>query len=158
VSRPKHLQRRWRYLAVEIESWPEGAIDRRSFQEACWASVRSLLGDAGSAALDVEVLRFAFADGDGHAVVRTPVGGVERTRAALTCVDSVDGQDVGIRVTGVSGTIRACLDEQVPDRDDGAAETTVGFDGEDREAIRRGDRLDVRIGGSFVGATLRESE
>jgi ribonuclease P/MRP protein subunit POP5 len=158
VSRPKHLQRRWRYLAVEIESWVDAEIDSRSFQQACWASVRSLLGDAASASLDARVVRFAFADGDGYAIVRTPVDGVERTRAALTCLDSVGGQVVALRVAGVSGTIRACLDEQVPERTTDVANTTVDFDGEDREATRRGDRVDVRIGGSFVGATITETE
>jgi ribonuclease P/MRP protein subunit POP5 len=158
VSRPKHLQRRWRYLAVEIETWPDADLDRRSFQRACWASVRSLHGDAGSAALDVEVLRFSFADGDGYAVVRTPIDGVARTRAALACLDSVGAQDVGLRVAGVSGTIQACLDQQVPRRNGELAETTVDFDGEDREAIGRGGRLDARIGGSFVGATVWDIE
>jgi ribonuclease P/MRP protein subunit POP5 len=158
VSRPKHLQRRWRYLAVEIESWADATIDSRSFQQACWAAVRSLLGDAASASLDARVVRFAFADGDGHAVVRTPVEGVERTRAALACVDAVGGHPVGLRVAGISGTIRACLDEQVPDRDTDLEERTVRFDEEHREAIRRGCRLDVRIGGSFVGATVTETE
>jgi ribonuclease P/MRP protein subunit POP5 len=103
-------------------------------------------------------VRFAFADGDGYAIVRTPVDGVERTRAALTCLDSVGGQVVALRVAGVSGTIRACLDEQVPERTTDVANTTVDFDGEDREATRRGDRVDVRIGGSFVGATITETE
>lgn len=158
MSRPKHLQRRWRYLAIEIEGWADTDLDSRSFQQACWVAVRSLLGDAASASLDVRVVRFSFADGDGYAVVRTPVDGVERTRAALASLDSVDGEDVGLRVTGISGTIRACLDEQVPERPCDPFETTVTFDGEKREAIRRGERMDVRIGGSFGGATVRDIE
>ena len=46
---PKYLRPRWRYLAVELESWPDADVDRRSFQRELWFAAQNLLGDAGSA-------------------------------------------------------------------------------------------------------------
>ena len=60
---PKHLQPRWRYLAVEIESTPDAAFDREAFQRACWYAAGNLLGDPGSADADLSVLRFRRPDG-----------------------------------------------------------------------------------------------
>ena len=103
---PKHLQPRWRYLAVLIEGWPDTELDRDQFQRQLWYSAQNLFGDAGSADLDLSVVRFAFADGEGGAIVRTRRGEQSRGRAVVACVDSVDDQPVGLRVAGVSGTDR----------------------------------------------------
>jgi ribonuclease P/MRP protein subunit POP5 len=105
---PKHLQPRWRYLAVAVETWPDADLDRRSFQRAVWYAAQNLVGDAGSAELDLSVLRFDHDDGTGHAVVRARRGEVDRARAVLACVDDVGGVEVGLRIAGVSGTVRAC--------------------------------------------------
>jgi ribonuclease P/MRP protein subunit POP5 len=104
---PKHLRPRYRYLWVRIEAWPDADIDRRAFQAAVWVEARGLLGDAGSAAVDPTVSRFRFVDGGGTAVVRVRRDEVDRGRAALACVASVDDERVGIRVVGTSGTIHA---------------------------------------------------
>jgi ribonuclease P/MRP protein subunit POP5 len=105
---PKHLRPRHRYLAVGLAADPEADIDRRAFQQGIWYAAQNLLGDVGSAALDLSVLQFAFADGTGEAVVRTRRGEVDRTRAVLACLDGVEDQPVGLRVRGTSGTVRAC--------------------------------------------------
>ncbi|ELY62118.1 ribonuclease P-related protein [Natronolimnohabitans innermongolicus JCM 12255] len=106
---PKHLQPRWRYLAVELESRPGAAIDRRAFQRECWYAAQNLLGDPGSARADLTVVRFGFdADsGRGHAIVRARRGESEPARAALACLDEIDGHSLGLFVRGISGTIRA---------------------------------------------------
>lgn len=105
---PKHLRQRWRYLAVELAGWPAADVSERDFQRACWFAAQNLVGDVGSAAVDLSVVDFAFDDGSGHAIVRTRRGEVDRARAVLACVDAVDGHDVGVRIRGTSGTVRAC--------------------------------------------------
>jgi ribonuclease P/MRP protein subunit POP5 len=150
---PKHLRPRWRYLAVGLESWPEADVDRRSFQRALWFAAQNLLGDAGSADLDGSVLTFRFEDGAGEAVVRARRGEVERLRAVLATVDAVDGDDVGVVVRGVSGTVRACEEKYIRGPAEVSEERNVVFAGADRHAVVRGDRVDADIGGGHVGTT-----
>lgn len=105
---PKHLRPRWRYLAVGLESTPAAELDRGVFRRELWDAARNLLGDAGSAEVDLSVLDFAFEDGSGRAVVRTRRGEVERARAVVACLHDVDDTPLGVHVRGVSGTVRAC--------------------------------------------------
>jgi len=56
---------------VAIETWPDAAFGRRDFQRELWYAAQNLFGDAGSADLDMTVLRFDLTDGEGAAVVRT---------------------------------------------------------------------------------------
>ncbi|TYT61589.1 RNase P/RNase MRP subunit POP5 [Natrialba swarupiae] len=104
---PKHLQPRWRYLAIGLETRPGESIDRRSFQRECWYAGQNLLGDPGSARADLRVIRYEFDDGTGEAIVRVRRGETDPARAALACIDEVDGVPVGLVVRGISGTIRA---------------------------------------------------
>jgi len=107
---PKHLRPRWRYLAVELRGEPGTAVGRTDLQRELWFAAQNLVGDAGSAAVDLSVVDFAFDDGEGHAVVRTRRGETRRARAVVACLDAVDGVELGVRVRGTSGTVRACLD------------------------------------------------
>lgn len=150
---PKHLQPRWRYLAVAIEGWPDTELDRGTFQRRLWYAAQNLLGDAVSAELDLRVIRFAFGDGDGHAVVRTRRGEVDRARAALACLDAVDGQELGISVTGVSGTVRACEEKYIRPHPETTEKSTVTLADAERTAVVRDDRYDVACDTGFVGAT-----
>ena len=150
---PKHLRPRWRYLAIGLESWPNAEIDRRSFQRELWYAAQNLLGDVGSAELDASVLHFEFENGIGEAVVRTRRGEVDRTRAALTVIDAVDGADVGLRVRGTSGTVRACEEKYIRRPREDFEERNVVFGNADRRAICRNDRVDVELPDGFVGAT-----
>ena len=150
---PKHLRPRWRYLAVGLESWPDADIDRRGFQRALWFAAQNLLGDAGSADLDGQVLGFHFEDGDGEAVVRARRGKVDRLRAVLACLEAVDGHPLGVRVRGVSGTVRACEEKYIRRPRVDSEERTVAYADADRAAVVRDDRVDVRLSGGYVGAT-----
>jgi len=150
---PKHLRPRWRYLAVGIESWPEADIDRRAFQRAIWFAAGNLLGDTGSAALDASLLRFRFADAEGDAVVRVRRGEVERLRAVLATIDEIDGQPVGIRVRGTSGTVRACEEKYIRGPPERSEERTVALADTERPAVVRDDRIDVEVSDGRVGAT-----
>lgn len=105
---PKHLRPKWRYLAVGLESWPDAEFSRRAFQRHLWYAGQNLLGDPGSADADLRVFSFRHEDGAGEAVVRTRRDTVDEARAALACIDEIDGQPLGVFVRGVSGTVRAC--------------------------------------------------
>jgi len=150
---PKHLQPRWRYLAVAIETWPDAELNRRAFQRQVWYGVQNLLGDTGSADADMTVLRFDHDDGVGHAIVRVRRGHTDDARAALACLDSVGGQSVGLRVTGTSGTVRACEEKYIRGPAKPPRQRHVVFDNTERRALARGRRVDVRTDGGFVGAT-----
>ena len=154
---PKHLRPRWRYLAVELEAWPGADLGERAFQRHCWYAAQNLLGDARAADLDLTVMRFAAVDGWAAAVVRVRRGETDRARAALACLDAVDGHDVGLRVTGTSGTVRACEEKYIRGPPE-PSEQTVAFAGADRAAVTRDGRADVWVDSTFVGATPLDFE
>lgn len=150
---PKHLQPRWRYLALELESWPDATIDRRAFQRECWYAAQNLLGDPGSARADMTVVRFDFGDGTGTAIVRVRRGETGPARAAVACIDGIGGSPVGIRVCGISGTIRAAEENYLGRRGQDSEERNVVFGNEERVAVVRDGSTDVRLDETFTGAT-----
>ena len=155
---PKHLRPRWRYLAVALEAWPDAEIDRRDFQRSIWFAAQNLLGDAGSADADLKVLHFEFADGTGDAIVRARHGHADEARAALACIDEVRSDEIGLRVSGISGTVRACEEKYL--RGDGQIrdERKVVFEDAQQSAVERDGLLDVRTDGAFAGATELDFE
>ena len=150
---PKHLRQRWRYLGVAIETWPDVAFGRRAFQRELWYAAQNLLGDAGSADLDLTVLRFELDDGEGVAVVRTRRGDEARSRAALACLTDVDGNPVGLRVRGVSGTVRACEENYIRRRPESPDQRHVAFGDAEAPAVVRDGAADVRTTDGYSGAT-----
>jgi ribonuclease P/MRP protein subunit POP5 len=155
---PKHLRPRWRYLAVGIESWPDATVDRGSFQRELWYAAQNLLGDPGSADADLTVLRFDYADGAGETVVRTRRGHVGPARAALACIDEVEGVPVGLRVRGVSGTVRAASERYLGRQAGVSSQRSVVFENTERTAFERDSALDVRRPSGFTGATELDFE
>lgn len=154
---PKHLQPRWRYLAVAIESWPDAELDREEFQRQLWYSAQNLLGDTGSSELDLSVVRFSYERGDGEALVRTRRGEQSRARAAIACLDSVGETPLGLRVTGVGGTIRACEEKYMGRGREDPEQRQVTFGDADRGVVR-GPRIDVPTATAFTGATNLDCE
>jgi len=104
------------------------------------------------------VLSFDHADGRGEAVVRARHGHVEEARAVLACLDAVGNDPVGVRVRGVSGTVRACEEKYLGGPTEGSGERTVAFRGAERSALTRGRRVDVRTDEGFAGATHLDFE
>jgi len=153
---PKHFRQRWRYLAVELETWPDADFDRGAFQRHLWFGAQNLLGDVGSASVDLSVLRFERDGPVGTAIVRTRRDEVTNARAVLATLASVDDDPVGLRVRGVSGTVRACEEKYLGRQPEPFAHDTVAFADAERPAVRRGGRLDVAIDGGFAGATQRD--
>ena len=150
---PKHIRPRWRYLAVEIEAAPGADVDRGAFQRALWYAAGNLLGDVGSADADLTVFGFGFADGVGEAIVRARRGETDPARAALACIDRVDGQPIGLVVRGISGTVRACEESYLRDRSPDLTEDSVAFADDQRSAIRRDDVAEISLPDGFVAAT-----
>lgn len=150
---PKHLRQRWRYLAVEIETWPDARLEEVAFQRSLWFAAQNLVGDAGSADADLRVMQFTFEEGTGTALVRTRRGAVELARAALACVDSVYDDPIRVTVRGVSGTLRAGEEKYLGGPREGTGQESVAFRDASRTAVTRGGRLDVEVDGTFVGAT-----
>ena len=155
---PKHLRPRWRYVAVGIETWPDADVGRRAFQRALWYAAGNLVGDAGSADADLTLLSFAHADGAGEAVVRARHGHVDEARAAVACVSEVDGDPVGIRVRGISGTVRACEERYMGRATASSTQRDVAFGGAERPAVVRGDACDVTAESDRIGATTFDIE
>ncbi|WP_136716026.1 Rpp14/Pop5 family protein [Halorientalis salina] len=155
---PKHLRPRWRYLAVGIESWPDTAVGRSEFQRHLWYAAQNLFGDAASADLDLTVIGFELDDGCGYAIVRTRRDEVDRARAAVACLDGIDGQELGLRVRGVSGTVRACEEKYLGADPEAPDQRTVTFEGGERTAVVRDGRYDVTVDSAFAGATELDFE
>jgi ribonuclease P/MRP protein subunit POP5 len=155
---PKHLQPRWRYLAVALETWPEAEIGRRAFQRELWYAGQNLLGDAGGAEADLRLIRFSAEAGSGGAIIRARRGEVDAARAALACVDDVDGHPVGLRVTGVSGTVDACSENYLGDGAGNLRQSEVTVADESRPAWRRNGALDVDGPDGLIGATVSDFE
>ena len=155
---PKHLQPRWRYLAVGLDASPDAHIDRAAFQRELWYGAQNLIGDTGSATLDLSVLQFQFDAGVGEALVRTRRGSVEQARAVLACLQAVDGEPIGLRVRGVSGTVRACEEKYMGHGREKPEERTVVFANGNRTAHVHNDRVDVWVDGTVVGATTIDLE
>lgn len=150
---PKHLRPRYRYLAVTLETWPDASLDRDGFQSALESAIRALFGDAGVAAAEPTLIRFSFVAGRGQAIVRTRRDAVVTTRAGLAAVGHVEGAPIAVCVRGISGTVRACEERYLPERQLRTGESTVAFEGADHPATVRGSRVDVHLETGFAGAT-----
>ena len=150
---PKHLRPRWRYLAVELEAWPNADVPQGDFQRSVWFAAQNLFGDTGSADADLRVLQYDFDDGTGETLIRVRHGDVERGRAAVACVDSVRGDPVRVAVRGVSGTMRAAEEKYLRRPSESPEEAHVAFAGDDWRALYRGDVVDVDRENGFAGAT-----
>ena len=155
---PKYIRPRWRYLAVEIESTPDAEIDRGTFQRELWYAAGNLLGDPGSADADLTVYSFSFADGIGETIIRVRRGETGPARAALACLTAVDGEPVGVRVRGISGTVRACEERYLGRRTRGFQQRHVVFADADRPAFSREDAVAVSMPTGFVSATELDFE
>ncbi|MCU4716763.1 Rpp14/Pop5 family protein [Halapricum hydrolyticum] len=155
---PKHLQPRWRYLAVRFETWPDATVDRGAFQRELWYAAQNLLGDVGSAAVDLTVVRFDGWDGGGEAIVRVRRGECERARAIVACVDAIGSDPVGLRVAGTSGTVRACEEKYMRGGPERTEQRHVTVGDAERPAVVRDGRLEYRMNDAFTAGTPLDIE
>ncbi|ATW89812.1 ribonuclease P/MRP protein subunit POP5 [Halohasta litchfieldiae] len=155
---PKHIRPRWRYLAVDIESTPDAKIDRGTFQRELWYAAGNLLGDPGSADADLTVYDFRFEDGVGETIIRVRRGETDAARAAVACVDAIDGEPVGVVVRGISGTVRACEESYLGRRTGDFEQRHVVFADARRAAVSRGEAVEVSMPRGLVSATELDFE
>lgn len=155
---PKHLRPRYRYLAIKIETHPDRSLTRQSFQHGIWDSARELIGDAGSARVDLHVMRFRFTNGNGDAIVRTNRATTSEARAAITTLTEINNDPIRVHVKGISGTIQACEEKYLGQDPESVIEQSVVFNNELRAAVVRDTRIDVKIGDGFTGATTLDVE
>ena len=71
----------------------------------------------------------------------------------MACLDAVDGEPVGVRVLGTSGTVRACEEKYMGGAPIDPEQRHVEFQGADRSARVAAERVDVRTDAAFIGAT-----
>lgn len=150
---PKHLRPKWRYLAVGLETWPDAHLSRSDFQRSLWYAGQNLLGDPECASADLSVFEFGHRNGVGEAVVRTRRDTVEEARAAIACLDEIGGQEVGVFVRGVSGTVRSCEESYLGRGPEVSGENRVVFENADRPAVVRDGCVDIQVGDAQIGAT-----
>jgi ribonuclease P/MRP protein subunit POP5 len=155
---PKHLRPRWRYLAVQFETSPTPAFDRRDLQSALWDAAQGLFGDTGSAALDLRVLRFRLAGQRATAVVRSRRGQEDQARAVLGSLRRVGDTTVRPRVRGISGTVRACEEKYIGGPPEPPEQRDVVFEDAEREAVVRDGAVDIRTATGYMGATTLDIE
>lgn len=151
---PKHLRPRWRYLAVAVETGPDVSPGGRRLQQAVWTAARALLGDPGSADVDLRVMRSHLSAGGGEVLIRVRRGEVDRGRAAVACVSEIEGNRVGLYVKGVAGTARAAEEKYMNGATRISDEERVVLDSAVHRGVpRRGSRVDLRDGEDIIGAT-----
>jgi ribonuclease P/MRP protein subunit POP5 len=155
---PKHIRPRWRYLAVGIESTPDAAIDRGTFQRELWYAAGNLLGDPGSADADLTVYSYSFDRGVGETIIRVRRGETDPARAAVACVDEIDGEPVGVVVRGISGTVRACEESYLGRRTGDSEQRHVVFADARRPAVSRDEAVEVSMPTGFVSTTELDFE
>lgn len=76
----------------------------------------------------------------------------------MATVTTIDDQPIGIRIRGVSGTVRACEEKYLGRDTEHFAENTVVFEGRERPAVSRDEDIDVRVDDAFIGATRLDLE
>ncbi len=130
---PKSLRPSYRYVFFEVESLADEEVTERGLRRALWWEAQNLYGDITSARTELDLVEHS----EGLGVLRCRHNYVDEARAAVACVDTVDGVRVGCVVVGVSGTLDAGRERYQPP---GEAERTE-LDGD--RAWRRGLRVDV---------------
>lgn len=153
ATMPKHLRPRWRYLAVEIETTGDADLDQARMQEALWRASRTLLGDVGSADMDMSIVRWRSTHGRAEGIVRVHRGRVDPARAAIATIDRIDNTRAGVSVRGVSGTIRACEENYLGADWQAPQHELVTLGETEYEATVRADTVDLHMESATVGAT-----
>jgi ribonuclease P/MRP protein subunit POP5 len=148
MTLPKSLRPRNRYVFFEVETLPDATFGEHDLRRALWFEAQNLYGDVTSAETRAQLIEYDDAQGGGLAVVRCDHEHVDETRAALACIDTVDGDSVGVRAIGVSGTLAAGRERYV-DAVPETEETTV----DDAPAWERDGVVDVRVDDGFMCGT-----
>ena len=155
---PKHLRRRRRYIALQLECPLDTTLEARGLQRALWATAQRLGGARLSAETDLRVMRFEAAPGVAVALVRTPHAVERSARGVLASLDAVDATPVSPQVVGVCGTIAACEERYMNHDTRAVDERDVAFDSQTRAAFVRAAQVDIAGPSGDIGATRLDLE
>ncbi|MDK2892915.1 Rpp14/Pop5 family protein [Methanohalophilus sp.] len=108
---PPTLRPQRRYIAFEVIS--ENSVSREGLLREIFPAASSLLGDLVSSQCEIRLLDFNYPFG----ILRCLRGSEELTRAVLSIITSIDGNQAFIHVLGVSGTIRAATEKYIEKRE-----------------------------------------
>jgi len=95
------LREKKRYLAFEVLS--DAKLDVAHIAKSVWHGVLQFVGELGASQLGVIVLSDLFAKNRG--VIRVSHLGVDRLKAALALIHTIDGHPVSVRSIAVSGNL-----------------------------------------------------
>jgi ribonuclease P/MRP protein subunit POP5 len=103
---PPSLRERRRYLLFEVMS--ERELDKRELLKDIWDSLYSLYGDVGASESKLWLIDYRVRGNTnrGVGILRCAHDRVDKVRASLACIHSVNGARAGIRVIKTSGTIK----------------------------------------------------
>ena len=102
---PSSMRERKRYIVFEVLSTEK--IDRSELIDELRSSASSLLGDVGAASCNLWMLDF-----DGRrGILRCAHDKTAMVRAVLATINRVHGIRVGVRVLGISGTVKSATEK-----------------------------------------------
>ena len=138
---PKSLRTSSRYLVFTIESRPDERVAEHELQREIWFEAQNLYGDIVSSKAGLELVEYTASSEEkpGYGVLRCRYDTVEEARVALACVDQVDGTEVGVVVTGVSGTIDSARSKHLEPQEVGR----FSYRGRNVDGYMWGERVDL---------------
>lgn len=161
---PASLRKRKRYIIFDVDA--EDSISKNELSSAIWREALSLFGDVGTSDLGITLLEF---DGN-QGLLRCNHEAVEKVRAALASLHNVKGSRAVLRVTGVSGTIKAAIEKFKREKSIGKATNTIPsrvelecvsgkvkrIQGEEIDIIPDENEIIERSGVGLIGITVSD--
>lgn len=114
---PPTQRESYRYIAFGLTA--EDNISRHDLINEIIYSTAALFGDAGSSELGIRLLSFE----SGRGIIRCASGKIWESRAVLACVSTIKGIRVRIKISGISGTVRAATEKYLQTQNISKAET-----------------------------------
>ena len=101
------LREKNRFVAFEVLSDPK--FEKKAVSGTLWDSFLSLFGDLGGSEAGFWLIEWKKERSWGLLKVRHTA--VDRVKAAMAAVGSVDGSDAAFHVIGVSGTVKSAREK-----------------------------------------------
>lgn len=102
---PPTLRHGQRYLVFEVVRDEAAPFD--DVHGAIWHACLDLLGEAGTAALDLWIVKDLWNEKAQMGAVKVVPEKADTMRAVLACITRVGGKDAIVHVKGVAGTMKS---------------------------------------------------
>lgn len=99
------MRSRKRYIAFRLIS--EKSIDEKAIAEAMVRNLTALFGEVSALECGLKLEKF---DGE-KGIVRCNLEALEKVMIAMTLIDKVGEENVGLLTLGMSGTLRGCMNK-----------------------------------------------